>query len=313
MDSPQREEPSDRGTPSKGLQHALSDSRYHRGEEYGPQHRPQEPAGRSELSAISISRPVNVDVLATVPKPSKYTGTSDSFVPLRTWELDVRLYLRMRNINPDSCLAFVYIADLTGGKAHDYIMRKVSPIVGQQFDQVSDGLNESPFTLAQICQTLRERFVSPTYLKEAQVELSELRQEGSDGSYFSIQDLVSRVEELADIIGETSQRRLKKAFVEAVTLGIVRELTRYVAIDDPEVTLDHLVAHAQRIEESINARERQSHDKSLSNYSALTAKRSHPGRQNPRHRHDRGIEPSNNHNQRSNRTGTARAQAASGR
>jgi hypothetical protein len=142
--------------------------------------------------------------LGKVPEPEHYTGKDRKPLTLTDWELGTSMYLKAAHLNPDCCRASVNIMNLLEEEAKQWYTRTVLPDVNRVWSAGKDR-TISPWSFERIVAALRDRFVSPTAHREAEAAWNALSQNLADGSYMTVHDLSTKLEELGRERLETTQ------------------------------------------------------------------------------------------------------------
>ncbi|SCV70782.1 BQ2448_3544 [Microbotryum intermedium] len=266
-EQPGPDEPDDDGSDDGSERSNANDKR-------GPAMRP--PRALFDNAMAQIRKVSSGRKLPNVPTPAKYSGTSDQPEHLRAWKYAAQAYLLGNALNPDSCLAFTHILNLTEKRANDFMAKRIVPEVMREFDVKAGGTNPSPITFDELIETFEKKFVDPEYKRRAISELESLRQRDNRGNYVRVRDIADKIEDLCESTNEQSEWQMKRYFIDAVDYKIAAAINRVMTWERDSVLLDHLVTVAAREEQSLlaerGARMAFQQGKKFSNYTALIAK-----------------------------------------
>ena len=105
--------------------------------------------------------------LTKIAEPKRYSGDDDTPRALRMWERDLRSYLLMGNVHPDSYLAMAYIGSALSGEAKRWYGDHVIDRLQKTYPAEYAHSTPSPFPLKKIVASLTTRFVSETSYRDA--------------------------------------------------------------------------------------------------------------------------------------------------
>ncbi|KAK4700386.1 hypothetical protein P7C70_g5862, partial [Phenoliferia sp. Uapishka_3] len=246
------------------------------GDESPPNGPPSEPSDHGDWSTESESdggkrkskRRTN---FPKVPEPAKYNAESDAPQQLKDWQNGMIAYLYAQSIDPDSLMAAPYILAMLKGKPYDHVARNVLPKVNKA-NRIGKGHRASPVSFQDICDDFRRLFVNPDYARIAEHRWSSLGPTRKDGTYHTVRELMTLMEEIADERMETTPNGMKIKFINSLHPVIAAKLNECCDIQSKKMT--YLVERATKFEQTLlqtQALEKATaQGRSLSNYEALS-------------------------------------------
>ncbi|KAK4702058.1 hypothetical protein P7C70_g4165, partial [Phenoliferia sp. Uapishka_3] len=193
--------------------------------------------------------------LTKIAEPKRYSGNNDTPRALRMWERDVRSYLLMGNVHPDSYLAVAYIGSCLAGEAKRWYGDHVVDKVQRSFPINDAHCTRSPFSLKKIVSNLTSRFVSKTSYRDAAFIWNRIAQIDK-GRTKTVNALALTIEDVAMDRYETSELDMKITLVDALIPEIAEKLfEKYPNIESPKLKWKTLIKSAIRYERGYNQRQ----------------------------------------------------------
>ncbi|KAK4705029.1 hypothetical protein P7C70_g1182, partial [Phenoliferia sp. Uapishka_3] len=193
--------------------------------------------------------------LTKIAEPKRYSGEDDTPRGLRMWERDVRSYLLMGNVHPDSYLAVAYIGSCLAGEAKRWYGDHVVDKVQKSFPVNNAHSTPSPYSLKKIVANLTSRFVSETSYRDATFIWNRISQIDK-GRTKTVNALALTIEDVAMDRYETSELDMKIKLVDALIPEIAEKLfEKYPNIESSKLKWKTLIKSAIRYERGYNQRQ----------------------------------------------------------
>ncbi|GAA5918881.1 hypothetical protein JCM5296_001177 [Sporobolomyces johnsonii] len=238
---------------------------------------------------------VDLRALGKPMDPPKYSGEDDRPRTLIDWAQAVQGMLLAANLDVDSLRAGMYVGGHLSGRASRLFLREILPEISAHY-KTGKRKSKSPWPFDRIVLLFRERFVSESAVRDAQQRWRTLSQRRKDGSFLTVNDLATRLEEYGEERQETTPHDFKVRFIDALIPDIARRVMEDLDIDDVTVTFHDVVKRAVKAEHSWlqlrAAREAERRGVNFSNYEAYSASGTYAreirrGRDSPREQRER--------------------------
>lgn len=163
--------------------------------------------------------PTAVTKVVKLPKvelSEKYSGKDDKPATLKKWAADLSLQLRANMVDPRSQFATIVALQNLTGPAGEWAAREVQDALQASIPEdvmLDVRRTMSPWPLERIVRHLHTRFVSPDDHARAETEWRSLSQEPKNGKRLTVQQLETKLRDIADRRIETTITEKKTKFV----------------------------------------------------------------------------------------------------
>lgn len=222
--------------------------------------------------------------LPKVEASEKYSGKDDKPITLKRFCDDMLMRFKAQGIEENGMYGTMLILQNLTGTAGEWASREIQEDLQAAFPRSSKvNLNavRSPWSLNRIRNELQKRFVSPDDHARAEAEWRMLTQTPKNGKRLTVQQLETKLREIAERRIQTTPVDRKSKFVNALSTEVAADLHRARHLRgwelNPAIRLHDLVSEAINIEQTLNllkAREAERNSESKrENFELMRSKR----------------------------------------